>query len=320
MLHPSEFAAVLAFASVVALIFLSAGVILIQMTLAWWRPGQFKPTGWRARRPVRIVILTLAGLGTLCIAYGWFVEPYWIETTHVEVQTADWPAGAHLRITLISDLHLDNEGPRERALPALIDATRPDVLLIAGDFLNTPDAGDALHRLALQFRAPHGVYAILGNGCLWGVDPRAALAGTPVTMLDPGEVDLEAAPGARCRIVGAPFAGDEAHVRAVAKADPESFTIALAHAPQAVEDVDTSRCDLFLCGHTHGGQIRLPLYGGLITLSRHGKKYEAGRYEVGPMTVYVTRGIGCEGGLLPRVRFLCRPEITVIDVVGTKAP
>ncbi|MBI3099269.1 MAG: hypothetical protein HYY93_13665 [Planctomycetes bacterium] len=137
-------------------------------------------------------------------------------------------------------------------------------------------------------------------------------------MLDPAEVDLEAAPGAKCRLVGAPFTGDGSLIHAISEARPTDFTIALTHAPHAIEDVDPARCDLFLCGHTHGGQIRLPLYGALITLSRHGKKYEAGRYEVGPMTVYVTRGIGCEGGAAPRVRFLCRPEITVIEIVGTR--
>jgi len=60
--------------------------------------------------------------------------------------------------------------------------------------------------------------------------------------------------------------------------------------------------------------VRVPFYGALITFSRYDKKYEAGLYRVGATTMYVNRGIGMEGWRTPRVRFLARPEITVIDV------
>jgi predicted MPP superfamily phosphohydrolase len=61
----------------------------------------------------------------------------------------------------------------------------------------------------------------------------------------------------------------------------------------------------------------MPFYGALITMSRFDKKYERGRFEVGDMTMYVTRGIGFEPHFA-RVRFFARPEVTIIDVVGTK--
>ena len=72
--------------------------------------------------------------------------------------------------------------------------------------------------------------------------------------------------------------------------------------------------DLYLCGHTHGGQIAMPFYGALITMSKFGKKYEAGMYTVGDTILYVNRGIGMDGGPAPRVRFLARPEITVFEI------
>jgi predicted MPP superfamily phosphohydrolase len=62
-------------------------------------------------------------------------------------------------------------------------------------------------------------------------------------------------------------------------------------------------------------QIQLPFYGALVTLSKFGKKYEAGMYTVNETILYVNRGIGMEGGLAPRVRFLARPEITVFDII-----
>ena len=67
---------------------------------------------------------------------------------------------------------------------------------------------------------------------------------------------------------------------------------------------------------THGGQVALPFYGAMLTMSRYDKKYEAGRYEVGKTTLYVNRGIGFEPHFA-RVRFASRPELTIIDIVGT---
>ena len=73
--------------------------------------------------------------------------------------------------------------------------------------------------------------------------------------------------------------------------------------------------DLYLCGHTHGGQVALPLYGALITLSKFGKKYESGMYESNGTILYVNRGLGLEPKPAPQVRFFARPEITVFDIV-----
>jgi predicted MPP superfamily phosphohydrolase len=66
-------------------------------------------------------------------------------------------------------------------------------------------------------------------------------------------------------------------------------------------------------GHIHGGQVALPFYGALVTLSRTGKTYESGLYRVGGTWLHVSRGLGMEGGHIPRVRFWARPEVTVIE-------
>ena len=75
--------------------------------------------------------------------------------------------------------------------------------------------------------------------------------------------------------------------------------------------------DLYLAGHTHGGQVRLPGYGALITLGVHGKRFESGRYRLPEgMTAYVTRGGGPEGGLTTRVRFMCPPEVVLVEFIA----
>jgi hypothetical protein len=129
--------------------------------------------------------------------------------------------------------------------------------------------------------------------------------------------------GASVWVAGAPFAslpeppagtrgGIETAVRDVPGG---AFTVFLYHTPDAVlEAAETGRVDLYCAGHTHGGQVALPVYGALITLSKFGKRFESGLHRVGATWLYVTRGVGMEGGPAPRVRFFARPEVTVIEL------
>jgi predicted MPP superfamily phosphohydrolase len=80
--------------------------------------------------------------------------------------------------------------------------------------------------------------------------------------------------------------------------------------PQAV----AHGLNLYLCGHTHGGQVRLPIYGALLTSSQLGKRYEMGHYREDDTHLYVSRGLGLEGLSAPRVRFLCPPEMTLVTL------
>ena len=95
---------------------------------------------------------------------------------------------------------------------------------------------------------------------------------------------------------------------------PNAPTVLLYHTPDLIEVAAAEGVDLYLAGHTHGGQIRLPWYGALVTASRYGKRFEAGYYQVGPTQLYVSRGLGFEGLGAPRARFLCPPEIVELEV------
>jgi len=96
----------------------------------------------------------------------------------------------------------------------------------------------------------------------------------------------------------------------------EDFTVLLYHTPDLAPEAAAAGIDLQLSGHTHGGQVRLPIYGALFAGSLYGKRFEVGRRQVERMTLYVTRGIGMEGKGAPRVRFLCPPEITLWEISG----
>jgi predicted MPP superfamily phosphohydrolase len=109
--------------------------------------------------------------------------------------------------------------------------------------------------------------------------------------------------------------GDAAVLKRLAQSvPPGAYTLLLYHTPDLIETASGAGINLYLAGHTHGGQIRLPFYGALITFSAYGRRYQMGRYTVGPTTLYVSRGIGMEGLSLPRVRFLCPPEVDVISL------
>jgi predicted MPP superfamily phosphohydrolase len=90
----------------------------------------------------------------------------------------------------------------------------------------------------------------------------------------------------------------------------------LYHTPDLIETASELGVDLYLAGHTHGGQVRLPWLGAIFTASRYGKRYEMGSYRVGRTQLYVSRGIGMEGLGTPRVRFLCPPEIVELELGG----
>ena len=96
----------------------------------------------------------------------------------------------------------------------------------------------------------------------------------------------------------------------------EGFNLLLYHSPDLAPNASRNGIDLQLSGHTHGGQVRLPVIGALYTGSLYGKRFEAGRYLVNGMTLYTSRGLGMEGAIAPRVRLLCRPEIILWEFFG----
>jgi predicted MPP superfamily phosphohydrolase len=90
--------------------------------------------------------------------------------------------------------------------------------------------------------------------------------------------------------------------------------ILLYHSPELMPQAIEQELDLYLCGHTHGGQVRLPIIGPLLTSSHLGRQYVMGLYRDGRTNLYVSRGVGLEGLSAPRVRLMARPEITLVTL------
>ncbi len=273
------------------------------------------------RRPVKtilfsklaIVLHVVALVGIGCLLYGYFIEPYWIDVKVVTIHTTKLKK-AGFRVVQISDLHGDRRPRNEEAVIRIIRVLKPDVIVATGDYLNHPAALPRVRKTLGCLEAPLGKFAVDGNfeARPWpGVD---ALDGTGFHRLA-GQTVVATKGADKLGLFGMGFVRSDVPHDPIAEFPQDRFDIFLFHTPDLIEDVNGLGVDLYLCGHTHGGQVALPLYGALITFSKFGKKYESGIYKVGDTVLYVNRGLGLEPRPAPQVRFLARPEIAVFDIL-----
>jgi predicted MPP superfamily phosphohydrolase len=299
------------FIAVIVLVYYLAASILVRLALRRFDQAHL-PAGRRAVW-IRRVILGLASFGTLCIAYG-FVEPYWPQVTHVRIASPKLSRGSRpIRIVHISDLHSEAKPRLEGRLPALIAAQRPDLIVFTGDALNSPEGLPVFQRCLARIAAVAPTFAVQGNWDVWYWPHLDLFGGTGVRVLA-GEAERMEVAETPIWVAGVPYDAEQHIGRAMAPIPEAAFSVFLYHTPDEIAAVAGRHADLYCAGHIHGGQIALPLYGALVTLSRYGKRFEAGLYRLGQTHLYVNRGIGMEGGWMPRVRFWARPEVTVIEV------
>jgi len=262
-------------------------------------------------------IIAVAALGLVCAAYGWLIEPYWLDVTETTVTTPKLPAGAEpIRIVHISDLHCD---PKKRLEDEVVEAVRrlrPDVICFTGDALNSSGGIENFRACMTSVAQIAPTYAVHGN---WESHERLRYldlyGGTGVRVLNDRPTRLRVR-GQPLNVVGIRHQSrlQAGLVKAMTGVDTSVPTILLCHVPSVALNLPGTGIDLALSGHTHGGQIALPFYGALVTLTSTGKRFERGLYNHQDTHLYVSRGIGMEGGPAPRVRFFARPEVTLIEL------
>ena len=195
----------------------------------------------------------------------------------------------------------------------MIAAENPDLVVFTGDSLNSPDGLPVFKDCLTKIARIAPTFAVRGNWDAWYWSDLDLFGGTGAYELRSEAVKIDVR-GTTLRVAGVPV-GQESQIGRVLDAIPgDEFRVFLYHYPDEIMEVAQGKADLYCAGHIHGGQIALPFYGALVTLSRLGKRFEAGLYRVGETWLYVSRGIGMEGGRMPRVRFCARPEVTVIEV------
>jgi predicted MPP superfamily phosphohydrolase len=229
------------------------------------------------------------------------------------------------RIAQISDIHFDEytEPAFVRRVVAEVNQLAPDLVLMTGDYIsNTPRGHDfaygAIYRCAdlLRELACPLRFAAMGNhdSILGAPNIREALATASIPLLVNQHVAIERA-GERLWLAAiADALSNVPDLGAAIPANPDGPVLLLCHAPDYADYVLAhprgALVDLMLAGHSHGGQVRLPIVGALHRVDG-GKKYIQGYFRLGKMQLYVNRGIGTVG--LP-FRLNCPPEITLFTL------
>ena len=232
-----------------------------------------------------------------------------------------------LRIAQISDLHIGNglEGRRLQKLVEAVNELVPDVVVITGDiFDQDPEYIEEGAKCLAGLGAGAGVYAVLGNHDMYTGSERVASAlahWAPGIRLLRGEwvrLPLEHP----LYLVGLDDPGRDWTARDLQVSGLETLAgtlprdgpaVLLAHRPEFFHQASRLGLPLILAGHTHGGQIALPLPGGHLNPARLVTAFDRGLFRRAGSTLYVNRGVGTAG---PRIRFNCRREIATIELAA----
>lgn len=260
-------------------------------------------------------LASCTGLGGMYV-YGRTVEPGWLEVVRKELPLRNLPdAFAGFTIAQISDLHfgpLVSLGHIESALDEVLKFNA-DAIVITGDIITRVNQGEPemIVQTLSRLRAPHGVFAILGNHDWWegASTVTASLERAGVEVLSNRNLPIRRG-GQTLHLAGIDDVWCDKHdVAAALHGIPDNAAIvALVHEPDFADTLaEDPRVILQLSGHSHGGQVRVPFLGG-IYFPPFGRKYSLGQYQIRGLTLYTNRGIGVVNR---PIRFACRPEVTL---------
>lgn len=267
-------------------------------------------------------VVGMGAVATVAATYSYasLVARHRLVVERVTIPIKTLPPALHgCKIVHMSDFHHVRGASfalAERAV-ALANALRPDLIALTGDFVTQdPLAVTELVPVLASLRAPMGVFAVLGNHDFKQAEAmlRSGLPQAGIKLLVNAGVAVPRG-NARLYVAGVDDCSrgkpDLSRALAEMAGGKETAVLLLAHQPDFADRfAQDGRVMLQLSGHSHGGQVRLPVIGPLI-LPWYGKKYHTGLYQVGGMWLYTNRGIGVNG--LP-VRFNCPPEITEITL------
>ncbi|MEM6327660.1 MAG: metallophosphoesterase [Bacteroidota bacterium] len=281
----------------------------------------------RARR--RRWWIRLGGVVGILVAlalWAFWLEPASFRVRETTLRLGAWPSEMDsLRVAVVADLHTGSPWNGLSQLERIVretNAAQPDLILIRGDLvIGGIPGGQAVSPEAIAdelaaLEAPLGVYGVLGNHDWWLDGPRVARA-----MESAGIVVLKdtstAVPvrGDTLWLAGVSDAWEAPHDidRALAEVPEDATVLAFTHNPDLFPDIPP-RVALTVAGHTHGGQVHLPLLGPPRVPSRYGDRYAAGHVREGGRDLFVSTGVGTS--ILP-IRFRVPPEVSLLTLRAT---
>lgn len=279
----------------------------------------------RVRRTLLRGVIVVLALGLVLGLWAFFIEPSRLEVVEVTVTPRTWPrAQSGLKVAVVSDLHIGAPFVDAKAITRMretIDAWRPDLVLIAGDLLVGHEPGatfvppDDAAAMLKGWSAPLGVWAVLGNHDWWvdGEGTTRALEANGVRVLENQAVPLDAR-GGRVWLAGLAdvWTRKTDAAKALAQVTDEAPVIAFTHNPDVFPEMPP-RFDVVFAGHTHGGQVKLPVVGALVVPSKYKQRYARGVVVEDGRTLFVTSGVGTS--VMP-VRFRVPPEVALVTLTA----
>ena len=288
-----------------------------------------------------VVILTVLAAGLLCVAWGVVVERRWYRLVRhrLDILPAEGAGPGSLTILHLSDLHFVAGDRRKAAFLAALP--RADVTIVTGDFLAEPEAVETVVAAVEPVRGRLASWFVLGSNDYFvprplnylkyfqaGRAPRSARRGRSgelIAQLEAGgwehlrnlRRDVEIA-GLPVELLGL----DDAHInwhdsRAIPRSSPGRFGLAVMHSPDSAPESAACGYELIVAGHTHGGQVCLPVVGALVTNSTLPRRLASGLIRMGSAVMYLSPGLGTSK--YAPFRFLCRPEATLLELARRPA-
>ncbi|MGI8468363.1 MAG: metallophosphoesterase [Pyrinomonadaceae bacterium] len=290
------------------------------------------------KKNFKILLFIVLFAGIILFGYAFFIEPDELIVRDYNLKVKNWsPKLNNFKIVAIADIHGGSnfiDEAKIRKIVELTNAQNPDIIVLLGDYVSQRNFSRSQLKMPLEtvaenlkgLKAGYGVYAVLGNhdNEYSGKLVRNALEKDGYRVLENEAVGIEKG-DEKIRLLGIADVlqndnleqNNKAGIAALDKLDSrEGKIIILTHSPDAVKYVSgnlpvSPDAVLFLAGHTHGGQVRLPFIGAPVIPSSYGQKYAAGFIREQEIDMFVTTGIGTS--ILP-VRFGVPPEISVLNI------
>jgi uncharacterized protein len=256
-----------------------------------------------------IKMMTILSVGI----YAFFVEPHLLEVNHYTIGSAK--VSKPLKIAVISDLQTDNVGSYEEEVLQKTLLEKPDIILFPGDYIQQENKtkrekeykklNELLKKINLN--APMGAYAVRGN--VEHNDWPLVFENTGIYCFNQTHsLQLN-----NINITGLSLF-DSFNTSLLLPSTDSVFSIVFGHAPDFA--LSSPPADLLIAGHTHGGQVQIPFFGPVFTLSDVPRNWASGITRINPnTTLVVSKGIGMERENAPRLRFFCKPEIVLINII-----
>ena len=281
------------------------------------------------------VVTGVLGIGILCVLYGVLIEHHWFRLTTYRLPILPGASGGTLTVLHLSDLHFTaGDGRKARFLAGVPSA---DVTVVTGDILGEADAVEPVVAALRGVRGRVGSFFVLGSNDYYRPRPlnylryffrgrsrrrkvtrnraaelERALAGDGWVHLKNVRRDVTL-DGQSVELLGM----DDPHIhrsdlRVAPRVSPDRFGLAVVHSPDPTPELAALGYDLIVAGHTHGGQVRLPVIGALVTNSHMPRALAMGLVKIGDAYLHVSPGMGTSK--YAPFRFLCRPEATLLEL------